>query len=967
MTPQENARFQRALQFAENHRPSGGFSNLYIFHKSIDGVPTGEAYGMNLMTDYGFERFFQDKATNIHGTSGLIFPTRLYVGNDVEGTNFKTASSFTVNPSYVNPATVRNYAPNNLDYFKYPMWYDSNSGLISLMCKYLDCYFPDQANGGPTTDLSVISYGIGEAINQLWTHSWLYDLQGDRVRNFTKYPNERLDIEVFFVLTYDSSLITSGWTNGKYCAMTTLQRFIQKRMGYMDESVYTYRRNNVKIDRGTSSRTIDMGTNSNATIYHTISPFEIYKTTGDGNGYIDGFIQISPGYICVEQQLVPQETPENVSVGTKALFDYSIKIKQLSNNNTSWHSGGSDIDNTSIADAFGYTDKYDIPFTNLNVTALNLYNFKTGQYNNPTVFQNNQNHQYTETPLQKTCSIPIYYTNTTTGNIIEAFLHINPYPNDPILKFMNGNTSIYATDSYWDRGSWEFISDPTNIPQSLRTKHFYITSSDTDSLNPIRESIEFTLVAENGLTHRQINMNDTLRSGQYATCENYDYGYFVKNTDVYVPDKTYKYSIPSLSSGRTNNTHFCFRNMIVSIGDSNGSNTAKYYWTNLSDLLDPQGTGNVTTTQYSFYDATNGFSSGVTNVLGATYKTETTNGVIGFQSTQTDEFVVMYIEFEVDNPSASIIGHLNRRFKFTSRMGCCINDSNSRNRIAYFYNNKIYVQSYSVVNNQWMQTHEYDLPSGYAEPVLMVGLNDKLWVIGSSYMVWYDLQNDISGTGTPCDERITLISDRSYAYTVETTFVDEVLLLYQYTAITIKNGQYIEYEYPIYVKTIPYTVDEGSHSYNTRLYMKLKKIRTNTLALVMGHSYYSSYYGSFRAIADFGKYIKPPTDLSSGIDISSDISTADAHYVDWNRDGIYCYGLNYVIMDYGSNSGNQNVKLTHIIPIEYAMTHWITGTTRTITSINNIRHVSGKQWNIEVSNIKNTNYGNSGKPPGSLG
>jgi hypothetical protein len=60
-------------------------------------------------------------------------------------------------------------------------------------------------------------------------------------------------------------------------------------------------------------------------------------------------------------------------------------------------------------------------------------------------------------------------------------------------------------------------------------------------------------------------------------------------------------------------------------------------------------------------------------------------------------------------------------------MGCCIIDS-TKNRIAFFYQNKIYVKQYNTTTSQWTDTHEYDLPSGYAEPTLMFGLRDKLWV-----------------------------------------------------------------------------------------------------------------------------------------------------------------------------------------------------------------------------------------------
>ena len=956
-----NERFQRLMQFARNHRPNGGFSNLYLFRKSVNGVTTGEAYGMNQMTDYGFEQFFSNKTT---------FPTNLYVGyGSDESFNFKTNSTL-IQPSITTAATVNSSALSTDSYFNYPMWYDSNSKLISLMCKYLDCYFKDQSSGGPTTDITITEYGIGSAINNLWTHSWLYDLQGDRITNFTKLANERLDIEVFFVLTYDETLITDGWTNGRYCAMTTMYRFIRQHMGYDDSSVYTYKRDNSSTSRSVVSRIIEMGTNSNATVYHTISPFEIYKSTGAENGYIDGFIQKSPGFICIEQQTQPSTALEPVDVQVKSRWVRKVDHTQ--------DMGGSRIEKTDISRLFGLNDEINTPFTNLKITTCNLYNRNTATYSNPAPYVNSNTHDYTETPLQTVCAVPIYYTNTTTGNVITAYVHCNHHPDDPIVKFENGNVAIYATDKYWDRSSWYLITNPSNIPTAEQTRHFYITSSN-ENLNPVRESKGFELIADDGKgnqTDRSFYVLEGIyKVGQYSTCENYDKGYFVIHNRVYVPSKSVSYTIPGLSSSEGSgyswyNHHFCYKDMIVSFTYGSGSNTAAYYFTNLSDLVEQGGTGNITTTKYLAYDAINGFSSGLTDMFARVYKTETLAGVIGMQSTMTDEFVVMYIEFETDNPGTGIIGHLNRRFKYTSRMGCCIQDpSGTKNRIAYYTSDgNIYVEEYDVSDNQWYRTHNFELPSGYAEPTIMFGLRDKLWVTdGASYMIMYDLENYTSGTGTACESRFPRITNRNDTYSIEMTSVNDAIVIYQFTANSITNGYYILYNYPLNTYQIPY--DDTNANRQPRLFMKLKYIRNNTLALIMGHGYnYGGYTGSYRAIADFGKYINPPIDQSVGTDISSDYNSSTYSGTGTSvgaRDGVYTFGPYYIIGDYGIGSNSDKVGFNQT-PIEYALTHRIVGTTSTISAINLIRHVSDKQWNIEVTNIKNTNYGDSGKPPGSI-
>ena len=910
MTHEEYARFQRALQFAENHRPSGGFSNIYVLRTSINGVPNREYYGMNVMTNYGFEKFFRDKST---------FPTNLYVGYGTDlSTNFYTNPEIT-NVSTTTPATVIRSALNTDAFFKYPMWYDSTTGLISLICKYLECYYPDQTSGGPPAELTITEYGIGSAINQLWTRSWLYDIQGDRVTNFHKEPNERLDIEVYFVLTYNKSLIEDGWNNGKYCALTTMYRFIRQHMGYDDTSSYTYRRYNTTVDRGCSSRIIDIGTNSNATQITTQQEFELMKSTGDANGYLDGFIQKSSGFICCEPQL-QTASPEAVNITIKPRWQQSYfnRPKDSNGNYINSNTGGANITSTSNNELFGHPSEQSYPFTNLVIpnNGVALYNYNTRRYDNPTQFVNDSDHYYTETPMSNVCSVPIYYTNTTTGNIIEAYLHVNVSTNDPILKFENGNVAIYATDQYWSRGSWQLIE----------YEHFSISDN---------------------------------KDGQQPFAENYSNGYFVKNDWVCVPRKSIKWTITNLGNSVTDVRHWTYGPNVVSINGSYGSNSAKYFVTNLSEVLDDTIPGDaITTNQYSFYDTTNGFSTNVTNLLTRTYCTESTSGLLGFQSTEADEFVVMYIADE------RTIATTNRH-KFTSRMGCCIIDS-TKNRIAFFYQNKIYVKQYNMTTSQWTDTHEYDLPSGYAEPTLMFGLRDKLWVTnGSSYMICYDLESTISGEGTACASRVPLATNRNDSHFIELTAVDEVIVVYKWrqpASPNIRQAYYVQYDDPLNTYQIPYQIDSVNYE-NTRMYMKLKKIRTNTIALVCGSRYSPNYAGSFRAIADFGKYLHPPVDTSIATDISWDREQYDVRNVA-NRSGIYTFGPNYLITEYGFTPATENTVITHCIPIEYALTHAISGTTKTISAINNIRHVSGKQWSTEVTNIKDTNYGDSGKPPG---
>ena len=949
------------MKFAKNHRPHGGLSNLYVFKKYVNNVPTGEEYyGMNVMTDYGFEQCFNLKKS---------FPSNFYVGQGLdESVNFKTTQTL-IQPSYDKAASVISFCVNPAtgydDHFKYPMWYDNDSGLISIMCRYMNCQFKDQFGGGPYVDISITEYGIGTAINELWTHSWLYDLQGDRITNFTKYANERLDIEVYFVMTYDKTLITNGWANDRHVAITTLDSFIKARFGYSsDGNAYAYKRGNT-LGALTSDKIISMGQSSNANIYTTISEYEVYTSTSATDGYTSGFIQKFDGFICVEPQLMSQN--ENVDILIKANGD---QLKSETNKSAFAH-----VRSTTISDKFGYPDEADYPFSVFDVSHAYLFNKSNATYSNEVPFVNSSTHDYNETTFGSACSVPIYYTNTSTGHIIEAFLHVNPKTTDLITKFNNFNTTIYATDEYWKRSTWQVISDVSNVPSSLGNKHFYISLTNV-TLNPTRASSLFTLQGVDGDAYN-LDFNYT-SYGQHRTCENYTCGCFSIDANIFFLSKNYKYTIAyqndNVSSFEKADIYtFTFaENFITFTKGSSSGNPSSYYFTNLSEYI--AGIGNISTNKYSLIDANNGFTNNayVYDPITDLYKTETTSGVIGLQSTNSNlkEFVVMYVEHELDNPSAGIIGHLNRRFRFNSEIGCCVRSSTT-NRIAYFYNNVIYTKQYDITNNAWNKLKDFALPSGYATPILMFGLNDKVWVVGPTYTVVYDMITDTEGSsGTPCENIVSINNAISNSYCVNQTSVDDCIVIYPdinksgvQNAI-FGNAYYIDYNHPTLPYKLPYVETSTGNNADIQ-YMKLKYIRGNTLALIMGRTYTNgSAIGISIGIADFGKYLNKPIDAASGIDWISCQTTSDSAGTS-GQSGIYCYGPYYIIMDYGLDI-NSEKKVFNIIPIEYQLTHRLTGTTKNITSLNHIKHISGKQWNIEVTNIKNINYGDSGKPPGSL-
>ena len=454
--------YRKIMTFAKNKRPHSGFGNLYLARTvDRDGNITSETYGMNEFTDYGFSRFFNDNAN---------WPRNMYIGQE-EGDYTKsnrttnTIHSIFTYDSDVSRTTVIDY--------KYPMYYSSELGLVTCVCKFQQSIF-DYTLTNVESSVNVTEYGIGSAIDQLWTHSWVYDIQGAHTV-VVKDPGVQLIIDVYFCLTYPTSVITNGYANNRYAVITTLENFINNRMGF--SSVGTFRRFNSIIQRTKDNTKI---TNRNIqTQAINVGNFVIQDNIGAEHGYIDGFYVFADGSVIVDPQVLPTSSPES--------FSYVMR------------SPIADCSSTSLSTLFGKVktssedvNRLSIPITQMDLSHVYLYDVTSRDYTNDLAFTNNPNKWYTETPLQTALPCHIYYTNTD-NNIYELFVYQNLHPEDPIVEFKDTAVgTVYGTNAYWDRSDWEWISDYHNIPttsekgKNLRTCRYYITSSNSAALNPVR-------------------------------------------------------------------------------------------------------------------------------------------------------------------------------------------------------------------------------------------------------------------------------------------------------------------------------------------------------------------------------------------------------------------------------------------------------------------------------------------------
>ena len=197
-----------------------------------------------------------------------------------------------------------------------------------------------------------------------------------------------------------------------------------------------------------------------------------------------------------------------------------------------------------------------------------------------------------------------------------------------------------------------------------------------------------------------------------------------------------------------------------------------------------------------------------------------------------------------------------------------------------------------------------------------------------------------SGDVQACTNSLPFSSGLNY---VETTAVDDVIIIYKSNDTNVKNAYYIKRNDPTNILSLKDFFWDVSYlgsqvKYDLRYIHKStdessnKKYGTLILLITMNRAYRKT--GAYNQIIDFGVY------LNSGT------YRHNRHYAD-ERPAFIPYGEFYIV-------GNKKV------PIEYYVHHQIKGTTKTITTINNIKNISKKQWNTVITNRPEF----MGKPPG---
>lgn len=783
--------YLRAMEFMKNMKDNRqGIGNIYVIKKfDKNGNQIDEKFCKNMLTDYGMSHFF---------ISGEAFPNNLYIGNG-DGT-FNHTTNTLISPITTTAATYD--SSNTGRSYAYPLYYDNISGLITCVCRFLICKFPYTITG-ISDSVSITEYGIGTAYNQLWTHSWVYDIKGGLSR-ITKNPEEELEITVYFCMSYYEDLIKENWKNGRYTLITTMQRFFN----YMKPSgIYRYKRGNKGCTVGTNTTTSKFENNL-ITRYTNIEQFTMsnaYTTNGDANtednanrpnGYFDGFCDWHQGFMSIERETI--DTPE----------EFTAIVKP---NNPNEYC---------LADRIGQQNVDGVPVSQCAISKVSMYNFKTHAWDNDESYTNDDSKWYTETPLQTFFATPLYYSNNNT--IQTVYVYQNLKQNDPITAFDINLETVYACEKYWDVTTWHLLTNISTVPITdknsyghvleCRTAPYYITTHNDVSLTPYRASKGLIINPTDGSSKKyNFPMTTTIMS---SVCDNYEYGWYKWRDQVYVPDITKCYSM-----GNTENESMTYKQWLCIFQSENN----KIRFADMSDL----------STAPTLNELPLAYSKN-TNMFTQCYRSESNTGYITLQSTTCNESYLLNLKGD------NIIST-----KYDTTKMCCVW---GENQIAYIEaNDSGKIKVYDFDTNTVIQT--FDIPSGYTVSFLF-GHHNYVWMVSTSSSTSTYFCNIATGEMKTCSSVMSnYTSNQAY---VKMTCVDEVFVIWRRDLKKSSYAIYIRHDDPGMITSLS-GMDE--HDYGFSSYT-LRYVHGNTLALLYStQNSNSSPYGATNCVVDFGNWM----------------------------------------------------------------------------------------------------------------
>lgn len=456
--PKSVEEFER--NYDKKHPGSPGcFHNIYhLVAEDRDGNIVDEAFGVNCMTDLGFQNSF----TKYSGWENYNYYMYLGQGQgDIDPT-----SSTLIDP--ITPVVTSNYTGGSYQaehwYTKWDPVRQVNRVQFRLHVGYFDytCWSEDKT----VTEIGIATGGYDQ--NGLKYHAGVYNSAGERT-TFVKKLNQKLTVTVYGRFMFPiKKIVNQMWEAGWHFLTRSNSWFHQSYDSYF-RAFYAVISSYDKSCAWNSDWTPFLDENSGSVVNHVFAK----DITRSMNIFIDGkyqhmseiFVSSSAWMDCMAQPYFLAHKPLRASEPIPFQNDHYRAFNYMTL--SMWRTYGHRNTDTT-RDNYGQ-----LPMVDIHIDSLRMYNGQTDEYDIDVPFIEPEpylpmnighlrlsirEHNYIQ-HLQKTS----WYT-----------VYANEAPEYPITKINNISNTMYTTDEYWDSSTWEIISNVSNIPTSQGSKRFFI-------------------------------------------------------------------------------------------------------------------------------------------------------------------------------------------------------------------------------------------------------------------------------------------------------------------------------------------------------------------------------------------------------------------------------------------------------------------------------------------------------------
>ena len=488
---------EKIENFAKNYNSINGTTKAshnniyYIKCENEKGEITNEYYSLNVMTNAGMTKY---------RTIGMLYWNYLHNSSSSGGLFLGSGSTepsitdttLTTPCAYTTPCKDKNSSHSAYNYNSYiisGLTYNPITDLITQRVLIYQCVF-DYNLTGITENMTVREIGIGPSITNLYYHALVYDENGIAT-SFEKKLNEKVSIDVFSTISIKSSIISDLYDQGIYACFNPA--CYHKGAYSMYTPGYYYNCNGFPrygsvsspylnpMIRDTGKQVSNMVfVNTTYTDFDSTNNIYTNHASTSGSYVIDQVdqtiekVSISPNnkiwYNSMDAiWMYPTlDNPEEIIstiVCTNGVNNTSLDTNFVGVYDISKYSSSSNSDNNYYY--YGH-----LPINDINITSLKMYNYLTGEFDIPLNMVGNDYHPEARYGLNKMTAKDVNYAWSEYNQIdvthLGGFGYIvtNHNTSIPLKRLhLDGDTSItiHATDTFWDKTTYEEITDKNNI------------------------------------------------------------------------------------------------------------------------------------------------------------------------------------------------------------------------------------------------------------------------------------------------------------------------------------------------------------------------------------------------------------------------------------------------------------------------------------------------------------------------